>query len=504
VDPVASEPAAASGIPLGIVAARCGAALSPPETAGVRATGVAYDSRRVAPGDLFCALSGVKVDGTVFVRDALARGAVAVLHGGAPLGLSGAAELVADDPRRAMGLAAAAIHGDPSRRMDLVGVTGTNGKSSTCSIFRDLACACGRPAALFGTIRHLVAGKELPAARTMPEAPDTMRMLAEALRAGEKTAVMEVSSQGIAAERHAGLVFSVGVFTHLTRDHLDFHGDMERYYLAKRRLFEESLAPGRPVVAGSDGWSARLVRECGAGRPVFRFAVDGEGTHVARDVVLTTDGTRFRLTMPAFSGDVSIPFAGRHNVENVLAALAAGTAVGLGAAAMVAALPRLSPVAGRLERVADPVGGRKVYVDYAHTPDALSRVLAALRAVAGGKKIVCLVGCGGDRDRGKRPQMGQAACEGADEVVFTSDNPRSEDPEAILRDILSGVPAGAACRVVPDRAQAIREAVALAGPGDVVLLAGKGHESEQIVGSEIRPFSDRDEARAALAERGNA
>jgi UDP-N-acetylmuramoyl-L-alanyl-D-glutamate--2,6-diaminopimelate ligase len=475
-----------------------------PEVASV--TG---DSREARPGAVFFALPGARLDGHDFAAEAVKRGAVAVVAE-RPIACAPATLLLAPSSRRAMALAAANLLGRPGDALDLAGVTGTNGKTTVAWLVEACAREAGLPVGLVGTVVHRWPGAERPAAHTTPESTTLQAVLARMRDAGARVAVMEVSSHALAMERVAGLRFKVAGFTNLTRDHLDFHGDMDRYFAAKRRLFLEHLAPdGVAVVNARDGAGARLADQMGPGRRVWRYGVRADDPLRAEEVSFGLDGIRASLATPVGPLGVSSPLVGTHNLENLLCA--AGMALGLGIApgAVGRALSLSTGAPGRLERVQG--GGISVFVDYAHTDDALARALSALRGLSPGR-LLCVFGCGGDRDRGKRPLMGRAAAAGADLTVVTSDNPRTEDPDAIIAEILPGLAAGGASRltveaarrgtpgflVEPDRRAAIALAVSCAREGDAVLVAGKGHEEYQIVGTEERPFSDREEARRAL------
>ena len=480
------------------------------DTAGdPEVTQVTGDSREVRPGALFFALPGARADGHDFAAEAARKGAVAVVAE-RPVACSPAALLLAPSSRRAMALASANLLGRPGDALELVGVTGTNGKTTVAWLVEACAREAGLPVGLLGTVVHRWPGTERPAAHTTPESTTIQGMLAEMRQAGARAVVMEVSSHALAMERVAGLRFKVAGFTNLTRDHLDFHGDMDRYFAAKRRLFLEHLAPdGVAVVNARDGAGARLADQLGPGRRVWRYGVRADDPLRAEEVAFGLDGIRAVLATPAGPVGLTSPLVGTHNLENLLCA--AGMALGLGIPpdAVGRALSRSAGAPGRLERVQNK--GIAVFVDYAHTDDALVRALSALRALSP-RRLVCVFGCGGDRDRGKRPLMARAAAAGADLVVVTSDNPRGEDPAAIIAEIVPGLEASGSSRlsadaarrgtpgylVEPDRRAAIALAVSCAQSGDAVLVAGKGHEDYQIVGTEKRPFSDREEARRAL------
>ncbi len=482
----------------------------PPRAEKVDVRSLAVDSRKVGPGALFAALKGVLADGADFAPQAVLGGAAAVLSD-RELDVAPAALVVARDPRRAFSQAASRFHGEPSKQMRLIGVTGTNGKTTTAYLVEQIAAALGLRTGLIGTVESRWPGGSAAATHTTPESHELQELLVRIAKAGAQLVSMEVSSHALAQERVAGCTFAAAAFTNLTRDHLDYHGTLEAYFEAKARLFRELLPAGAPAVLNlDDARLAELARE----RPgSIGFTTRGAaGARLeARGLSSDLEGIRFDLRGGFGEARIESPLIGAHNAENLLAAL--GLLLGLGMPmeelAAAASLARGAP--GRLERVPDP-GGRVVLVDYAHTDDALARVLDAVRAAAGGKaRILCVFGCGGDRDRGKRPLMGQAAARRADLVVVTSDNPRTEDPLTILADIepgLSkhkrkmGISDARAGRdgycVIPDRSAAIELALRCARPGDAVVIAGKGHEDYQIVGTEKRSFDDRVEARRAL------
>jgi UDP-N-acetylmuramoyl-L-alanyl-D-glutamate--2,6-diaminopimelate ligase len=470
---------------------------------------VTCDSRAVVPGAVFFALPGAARDGHDFVSEAVRRGAAAVVAERA-VPCAPAALLLAPSSRHAMAVAAANFHGRPGDALLLAGVTGTNGKTTVAWLVESCARAAALPAGLVGTVLHRWPGAERPAAHTTPESTEVQALLAEMRAAGARAAVLEASSHALAQERLSGMRFRVAGFTNLTRDHLDYHGDMEHYFAAKRRLFLEHLAPdGTAVVNVRDRWGARLADQLGPGRRLWRYGGrTGDELH-AEEVVAGLSGIAATLRTPAGSLSFRSPLVGAHNLENLLCAAGMALALGVPAAAVGRGLTESAGAPGRLERFA--ARGVSVFVDYAHTDDALARVLQALRALAP-RRIVCVFGCGGDRDPGKRPLMGEAAGRGADLVIVTSDNPRSEDPLEIIGQIVPGLEragqrsltASQLCldergyAVEPDRRSAIALAVAAAREGDAVLVAGKGHEETQVIGRERFPFSDRDEARKAL------
>jgi UDP-N-acetylmuramoyl-L-alanyl-D-glutamate--2,6-diaminopimelate ligase len=472
--------------------------------------GVAHDSRAVEPGDLFVALVGQRFDGRAFASAAVERGAVAVAGPEpAPAGLNVPWVTVAD-PRAALGPLSAAVYGHPDRELVLVGVTGTNGKSTVATLIAAILGAAGLPAGFIGTLGYRFGDRTFPGGHTTPEASDLFRTLRRMRDAGARAVAMEVSSHALDMGRAAGALFDTAVFTNLTRDHLDYHPDMESYFAAKRRIFSQ-LKPGgtggtagRAVVSVEDPYGRRLAAE------MPDAVTFGEGGDVqARDVEMTASGTRGVLMTPRGELPFATALLGRYNLLNLLAAAAAAEALSLPHAAVAAALAAQRPVPGRLEPV-DRGQPFPVFVDYAHTDAALDAALRSVREIAQNGasvgKVAVVFGCGGDRDRGKRPLMGRVAGELADLPILTSDNPRGEDPLAILAAVEEGVkasggPGSRGYRLVPDRREAIREAIFTAGPGWAVLIAGKGHEREQIVGDRKIPFYDFDEIEKALEER---
>jgi UDP-N-acetylmuramoyl-L-alanyl-D-glutamate--2,6-diaminopimelate ligase len=473
-----------------------------------RITRVTGDSREVVPGALFFALPGVKADGAAFAAEAARRGAAAVVAE-RKVDCGTALLLLAPSARRAMAVAAANFHGRPGDALALAGVTGTNGKTTVTYLVEACAQAAGVPIGVMGTVTHRFPGVVRTAAHTTPESTTIQSLLGEMRDAGAKLAVMEVSSHALAQDRVCGLHFSVAGFTNLTRDHLDYHGDMEGYFAAKRRLFHEHLVPGgTAVVNAHDPWGTRLADQLGPGRRIWRYGTRTDDALRPLELKSGLHGIAARVATPAGELEIGSPLVGAHNVENLLCAAGMALALGLPLEAVGRGLSASPGAPGRLERIA--ARGINVFVDYAHTDDALSRALAALRALAP-RRLLCVFGCGGDRDHGKRPLMGEAAARGADVAIVTSDNPRSEAPEAIIEEILPGLERAGATRrslesaaersgylVEPDRRAAIRLALSLAREGDAVLVAGKGHEDYQIVGAERRHFDDREEARAAL------
>ncbi len=462
-------------------------------------TGVTHDSRTVAPGDLFVAFAGQRFDGRAFAEAAVAKGAVAVVgpeSGETVPGLS-VPWLTTADPRAVLGPLAARAYGHPERELILAGVTGTNGKSTVATLLTAILDAAGHPAGFLGTLGYRFHEHEYAGGHTTPEASDLFRILRRMRDDGAAAVAMEVSSHALAMGRVAGAEFDTAVFTNLTRDHLDYHKDFDDYFAAKRKLFD-LLKPGaRPAVNVDDHYGRQLAAEM---PDALTFGERGEIS--ARDVAVTATGTRGVLLTPRGEVPFASPLLGRYNLSNLLAAAAGAETLGLPQEAVVAAFAGQQPVPGRMEPV---VRGQPfpVFVDYAHTDAALDAALRSAREIAAGGKLAVVFGCGGDRDQGKRPLMGKVAGELADLVIATSDNPRSEDPLAILAAVEEGLrqSGNAGYRLVPDRREAIREALAAAGPGWVVLVAGKGHEREQIVGTARLPFSDLEEIGKALEER---
>ena len=450
-------------------------------------TALALDDRLVGPGTLFFCVVGFTRDGHDFAAQAVARGASALVVQ-RPLGL-GVPEVVVEDVRASMAATAARLHGDPTARLRVAGITGTNGKTTTAYLLRALLEAGGHPTGLLGTVASVVGGVTEPTVRTTPEAIDLQRTFATMLDAGDTHCAMEVSSHALELGRAAAIHWAAAVFTNLSQDHLDFHPSMEAYLAAKRKLLEAASAQGAPLVVNVDDASgARLAAEF---PDALTVGIDG-GALRARDVRVELRGSSF--TLDGVEHRVGLP--GRFNVLNALCAIGAARALGVADDDIAGALPGAGRIPGRFEPV-DAGQDFAVVVDYAHTPDGLANALRAARELTAGRVIV-VFGAGGDRDRGKRPLMGAAAAELADVVLLTSDNPRSEDPEAIIADVDGGL----ALDAEPDRRRAIERAVAQAGPGDVVVIAGKGHEQGQEGPGGVKvPFDDVTVAREALRAR---
>lgn len=479
--------------------------------------GLAYDSRRVTPGSVFVAIRGQRADGITFVPQAASRGALGVVAEVEPPAGQTLPWLVVPDARAALAVMAAAFYNHPSRDMQVVGITGTNGKTTTAyltaALFEQADVRCG----LMGTVVYRIGDEAREAGRTTPEAPDVQQLLREMITGGCGACVMEVSSHALELRRVDGVRFAAAVFTNLTRDHLDFHGDMESYFRSKRRLFDMLPPDGVAVVNIDDARGATLA--AGPWRHVT-YGIDRPADVRPIRLELSLGGLRFDAITPAGPVHVDSRLVGRPNLYNLLAALATGVALGLPVDAIERGLAAVTAVPGRFELVSEPFDDLTVIVDYAHTDDALRNLLETARPMAT-RRLITVFGCGGDRDRSKRPLMGAVAARLSDVVIVTSDNPRSEDPAAIIEEIKLGiVPPAERHRTVDrapngqrppvrmpqvvtlvDRRAAIERAVAMAEAGDMVVIAGKGHEKHQVIGDRKIPFDDVEVARAALARR---
>jgi UDP-N-acetylmuramoyl-L-alanyl-D-glutamate--2,6-diaminopimelate ligase len=474
-----------------------------------RVTGLEYDSRRVKPGDVFLAMRGETSDGNRYIDQALAAGAVAIVTDSASeQHRDGVAWAQVPHGRRALGRLSANLYRHPARRLTISGVTGTNGKSTVAFLLESILNAAGRKSALVGTIEYHVAGKVLPAPHTTPESLELNRLLRDALGDGATEAVMEVSSHALEQQRVFGIPFDVAIFTNLTRDHLDYHRTMESYLAAKQILFEGcGTDPPRVAVINLDDESGAHLLQLSKSRgsQILTYGWS-QGDFQAENVEITLAGTRCDLVGPEGKLPLWSPLIGKVNVYNIMAAAAAAHARGCSGDGMARGVANLARVPGRFERVhcGQPF---TVVVDYAHTDDALRNLTAIAREFVAHHgqrgRVITLFGCGGDRDRSKRPLMGEAAGRGSDYVVLTSDNPRSEDPRAIMNDALVGLQrSGAKYSMEPDRRAAIALAVREAAPGDIVLLAGKGHEKVQVTRQEALPFDDVEVAREVLTQAG--
>ena len=475
-------------------------------------TGVEYDSRRVLPGSVFVAMKGGSTDGNRYVEKALAAGALGVITDSSQkfdhllVFEAGLPVLEVEHGRRALAQASAAFFGVPERKLAATGITGTNGKTTTAFLIESLLNAASRKSVLVGTIEYHVAGEVRPSVHTTPESRDLFELMAEGVRLGACELITEVSSHALDQGRATGLNFDVAVFTNLTRDHLDYHETMEKYFAAKRLLFDGTVypAPRVAVINAHDARSAELAeaaRKAGAEVRMYGIA---QGDWRAASYTLTPSGATLELETPAGVAKVTSRLAGGVNILNLLAAFTAAHARGVPFADLVEFVPRLQPVPGRFQSV-DAGQPFTVIVDYAHTDDALRNLttLAKQMTANSGKRVITVFGCGGDRDRTKRPKMGLAAGEGSDFVVATSDNPRSEEPLAILAEVEPGLKAAhARYTIEPDRAAAIHLALKEAAPGDVVLIAGKGHEKQQILSTGVIPFDDVEVSLSALGEMG--
>ena len=472
----------------------------------VEITDITHDSRKVVHGSLFVCLKGLKVDGHDFVPDAIERGAEAVVAerevptNGKPL-------VIVPDAREALAWLCHRFYGEPTKSLTLIGVTGTNGKTTTTHLIAHLLNAHNPDsAAVLGTVGVKWRGEWHELSQTTPDAPELVKWLARLRDEGARFVVMEVSSHSLAQKRSDGCLFDAAVFTNLSRDHLDFHGDFESYFAAKARLFtdyaEIALSNGKPFHAfinADDPYGQRLLTMCPAPKTAYGFGEDADFRAV--ELSLSPSGTQFSLAVKNDAIQVhrlSLRLLGRFNVANALAAIAVARHFGVPWEAIESSLPEFKAPPGRLE-IVDAGKPFTVAVDYAHTPDALEKVLLTVRELTKGRVIV-VFGCGGDRDPTKRPEMGRIATQLADYTVITSDNPRTEDPLQIIEQILEGVVPNSAYHVEPDRRKAIFHAISVAQPGDFVLIAGKGHETYQIIGTEKIPFDDREVAKEAMQE----
>ena len=468
--------------------------------------GITSDSRDVGPGFIFVALAGSKGDGADYIGDAVKRGAAALIVSDLPRLDPGVPYLVAEDARKALGEAADIFYEYPSRQLELIGVTGTNGKTTTAYLLRHVLNSVGRRAGMLGTIEYDLGDKQEPAPLTTPDAVRFTRSLAEMRDFGCKAAVVEVSSHALDQDRAYPHHFAGAVFTNLTRDHLDYHGGMDAYREAKRKLFLSLGEKAVAVLNFRDAAAPRLAEGC-RGR-IMGYCLAGEGEPanlpqgIARAEIVssTLDGQSFTVKGYSVDHEFRTPLVGRYNVENCVGAILAAAGLGVPPDSIARAIAGFPGVPGRLERI-ESRGGIKAFVDYSHTDDALRSVASVLRPLVKGK-LITVFGCGGDRDPGKRPLMAKAAEEFSDRVVVTSDNPRTEDPEKIIDAIMPGFAKPERVTRQADRPAAIRAAVAMASPGDAILVAGKGHEDYQIVGTEKRHMDDRELVREAFASVG--
>lgn len=511
--------------------------------------GLTYDSRQAAPGQIFFAMPGAKVDGHDFVKDVVERGAGAAVVERSEVCTAGSTWVRVSSARRALALWSAHFYGHPTAQLPLVGITGTNGKTTVSYLVESILRAAGMEPGVIGTVNYRYCGRELPSHHTTPEALDLQALLAEMRSGGAKSVAMEVSSHALAQERVRGLEFDVGVFTNLSRDHLDYHRDMDDYFLAKSKLFTDHLVNSRKakkaaVIYGADPRGRDLLAAVqGLGLESWSYGVDKTWDVHAVDVQSDVSGLRGKIAVKDRQFNFVSPLVGAANLQNILGAVGVGFALGLPAEKILDGVQQLKAVPGRLEKVEQPLG-ISILVDYAHTPDALEKVLGAVRPLTRGK-VITVFGCGGDRDRGKRPLMGEIAGRLSDIAVLTSDNPRTEDPSMILDEVEAGIQKTAMKKfrvssfefrvedsdlqnssstssggepepqnpktetvsgyyVEGDRRAAISLALGLAAPGDVVLIAGKGHEDYQILGTTKIHFDDREVARAEARRRAGA
>ncbi len=466
---------------------------------------VTYDSRRVAPGALFVALRGLVADGNTFVPQAVGRGAIAVVSEAGPRADVSIPWLQVADARAALAALADVLYGEPSHHMAVVGITGTNGKTTTAYLISEILQQAGTKCGLAGTIVYRVGDQERSAQRTTPESSDMQQLLREMVDSGCGACVMEVSSHALALKRVDGIRFRAAVFTNLTRDHLDFHGDMDSYFASKRRLFDLLPSDGVAIVNVDDPRGRSLVD---LDRRVITYGIDRAADVMPGPLSFSLAGLAFDAQTPRGPIAVRSRLVGRPNVYNILAATAAAIALDVPVESIERGLRSLTGVPGRFEIVSGDADDITVVVDYAHTDDALKNLLETARPLAP-KRLITVFGCGGDRDRSKRPLMGAVVARLSDVVVVTSDNPRSEDPQRILEDIMRGIqPAPGRSNgtarphlKIVDRRQAIERAIRMADAGDMVLLAGKGHERTQVIGERVLPFDDAAVAREALEER---
>ncbi|MBZ0135822.1 MAG: UDP-N-acetylmuramoyl-L-alanyl-D-glutamate--2,6-diaminopimelate ligase [Planctomycetes bacterium] len=464
----------------------------------LRITGVVDDSREVMPGNLFAALPGTKHDGTGFVRDALNLGASALLVGRPMRELKLVPQIVTDDPRRTLGHLASLLYGEPSRHMKVIGITGTNGKTTSAFVLREIFERCGLRTGLMGTVWNIVGSEKRAARLTTPGSLQVHKMLAEMRAHGQEACIMEVSSHALHQHRVTGVRFTGAIFTNLTRDHLDYHGDFDEYFNAKAMLFEMlDPACSAAVVNLDDEFGPRMRDR--ASSVAFGFSESGKGDVDIEQIKLGVNGMSFGMRWINRASLFHSPMTGRYNVQNLVGAITMALALDLPLPKIRATVMQFKGAPGRLERVPFDQPAPAVFVDYAHTPDAMENVLSTLRQVCPDSRLTCVFGCGGDRDRTKRPKMGAIGAQYADRPIVTSDNPRGEKPESIIEEVLAGFPPRKRpAEVYIDRREAIRNAIAQAGPEDVVVIVGKGHEDYQIFSDRTVHFDDKEEARLAL------
>lgn len=465
---------------------------------------IQYDSRRVERNDVFVAIRGATVDGHKFIHDAVGRGAVAVVleedaeFPDAFFMHAGVTKIVVQDTRRVLATMARNFFGDPSRSLRLIGVTGTNGKTTTTHLIRSVLETSGERVGLIGTIGYHTGREEVEAIHTTPESVELNELLATMISGGCSSAVMEVSSHALSMRRVEGLEFAAAVFTNLTQDHLDFHGSMEGYFAAKQKLFDSLPESSWAVSNADDPYGARMISSTAGKR--LTFGIDREADVVATKISGGLIGTTMEVNFRGAEQQVTSALIGRFNAENILAAYAVCAGLGVESTQIAQGIRNLTAVRGRFEQVRSPAGWMAV-VDYAHTPDALEHCLKTIRELTSGSgnRVITIFGCGGNRDRTKRKVMGAVVARDSDIMIVTSDNPRNEDPATIIDEVLQGIPPGTSVRTEIDRRKAIEMGLALAQPGDVVLIAGKGHETYQIIGSRKEHFDDKEEVERYIA-----
>jgi len=455
-------------------------------------SGISYDSRKVEPGHLFVAMQGEKVDGHSFIESAVKKGAIGIVHDreiGDSARFPGQVSLIrVKDSRKSLAFAANAFYDMPSRGLTIIGITGTNGKTTTTYILKSILEAWGKKVGLIGTIQYMIADAVYQATHTTPESLEFQALLRDMQAAGCSHVVTEISSHALTQKRIDNTLFKAGVFTNLTRDHLDFHGTMDDYFLSKKRFFTDLLdKSAMSVINHDDAWGRRLSEGILSGQ--YTYGLEAGADMTASDMNNSFDGLRFRLTFRGRAYDIVSPLVGLPNVYNILSAAGAAAAVGVPWEVILEGIRRSPAIRGRFEKI--DVGQKFIaIVDYAHTEDALERLIYTARSLTKGK-IITVFGCGGDRDRGKRPRMGAIATRLSDFVIITSDNPRSEKPEDIIKEIETGA-ARRNYLIEPDRKEAIKRAVLMAEENDVLLIAGKGHETCQEIGGTKFPFNDRE------------
>ncbi|MGB9773330.1 MAG: UDP-N-acetylmuramoyl-L-alanyl-D-glutamate--2,6-diaminopimelate ligase [Bacteroidota bacterium] len=468
----------------------------------LRVSGVAYDSRQVKPGNLFIAIRGEKFDGHQFVADAINRGARAIvieesaekLYPDSLFAHSNAAKIVVAESRKALAHIANRFYRNAASKLRIIGVTGTNGKTTTTFLLQSILQAAGEQSGLLGTIEYRIGDEVRTASHTTPESLDLHALFAEMVERGTRWVVMEVSSHALALDRVYGISFEAAVFTNLTQDHLDFHRSMEAYFAEKKKLFDRLPSTAKAITNADDEYGQRIIETTPAMR--YRYGLRNAADVRAENISTSLEGISFDVLFHGNRYQLRSPLVGRFNVENVLAATAAAFAVGVPFEAIQSGVRSVSSVRGRFEPVPSPEGWIAI-VDYAHTPDALEKCLRAIHelmpaGVSQQGRIITVFGAGGNRDRTKRPKMGRVASELSDVVIITSDNPRNEDPQQIIEEISAGTTTHALIKKIVNRREAIEYALSMATAGDVVLVAGKGHEREQIIGNQVIPFSDRD------------